>query len=216
MSRRSGFLHVAVVSVAVATCLSSAGDAKARGFLKDFQYVSVSGTLPGEWAGDFSDGREATVALGKWFYFPYMEMELGYRSNSAASVSAASGGRYRAKTAMVNFLGNPFIWEGEDARHIGGLPFFWGFGFGLADIQASGISFPGQAPVSDRQLSPAVQAMAGVRFPTGKIGGRETFGTFQYRYFHLPGFDLTSGSGNSLGADYASHGIRLGFMFLLR
>lgn len=216
MSRRSGRLHVAAVSVAVAACLSSAGDAEARGFLRDFQYVSVSGTLPGEWNGDFSDGHEATVALGKWFYFPYMELEVGYRGNSAASVSAASGGRYRAKTAMINIMGNPFIWEGENARDIGGLPFFWGFGFGLADIQASEISFSGQLPVDDRQLSPAVQAMAGVRFSTGKIDGRETSGTFQYRYFHLPGFDLTSGSGNSIGADYASHSIRLGFMFLLR
>ncbi|HXQ52790.1 MAG TPA: OmpA family protein [Stellaceae bacterium] len=151
-----------------------------------------------------------------WGFGQYRaELNLDYRENRVSNLHVGSpgaiapfpmggaSGSLNSITEMLNaYMDLPYSWM-SITPYIGG-------GLGVAEVHYSSLSLGGTQIVSDTDLVPAIQAMAGLRYDFGNNWGLD----LQYRF--LNGFhpNIKDNAGNRAStSDYRNHSILLGISY---
>lgn len=86
---------------------------------------------------------------------------------------------------------------------------YLGLGFGVAKVDADGVTPVSGSSVDDDDVAFAFHGTAGVSVALSQ----RTKLTFSYRYFAVPDLEFTNAVGTSVDSDYASHDLMVGIRF---
>lgn len=152
---------------------------------------------------DLETGPAAVISIGTGLMENVRgEIELGFRSNDAGSISGASAsGDTRSLSAMFNGF--------YDFDTGSNLTPYIGFGFGAARVSANGISPVSGTRVDDTDTGFAYQGIVGAAYELNA----NWLATADYRYFSAPNLDFLSDNGTGLDSNYDDHTFMIGLRF---
>ncbi len=133
------------------------------------------------------------------------ELEAAYRTNDVDTIAAGRAtGDVNVYSAMVNVL---YDFDISDT----GLDTYVGAGAGLAYVDYDSVSPAGGSIVDDSDVTPALQAMAGVSYDVGDA--TEIY--MNYNYFYANNVNVKNAAAVDTETDYTTNTVMLGLKFAL-
>jgi outer membrane protein OmpA-like peptidoglycan-associated protein len=129
-------------------------------------------------------------------------LEFDYHGNDIDNVSGATAsGDAQALSFMVSGYYDFF----RDKQ----VQPYLGIGFGVAKVDADGVTPVSGSSIDDDDIGLAFHGTAGVSVALSE----RTKLTFSYRYFSVPDLGFTTAAGASVDSDYSSHDVLVGLRF---